>query len=217
MAKIRKKVRVKKDNIFICFLILVLIGLIISMVVLAKKTLKKEKATVAETQVVDKLDEYGYYLTDHNTDYYKSLYNELKDILSADKVDEEKYASLLAQLFVADFYDLNSKLSKSDVGGVQFISSNYQDEFIKTASTTGGIYYYVKSNLYGDRKQELPVVKKVEILTVKNELFEHEQIKDPKAYVITLNVEYEKDLGYPKTVVLTMVHNEKKLEIVEVK
>ena len=97
MAKIRKKVRVKKDNIFICFLILVLIGLIISMVVLAKKTLKKEKATVAETQVVDKLDEYGYYLTDHNTDYYKSLYNELKDILSADKVDEEKYASLLAQ------------------------------------------------------------------------------------------------------------------------
>lgn len=217
MTKNRKKVRIKKDNVFICFLIVLLIGLIISMVILAKNILKKEKVEVVEVQVVDKLDEYGYYLTDHNTDYYKKLYNELKDTLSSEKVDEEKYVSLLSQLFTADFYDLNSKLSKNDVGGVQFVSSEYQDSFIKTASTTGGIYYYVKSDLYGDRKQDLPVIKKVDVLSIENEAFSHESINDTNAYVVVLNVEYEQDLGYPKTVTLTIVHNEKKLEVVEVK
>ena len=88
---------------------------------------------------------------------------------------------------------------------------------IKTASTTGGIYYYVKSDLYGDRNQELPSVKKVDILSITNDLFEYDNIKDDKAYIITLNIEYEKDLGYPKTTILTIVHNDKKLEIVEIK
>ena len=217
MAKKKKRVKVKFDNIIILILVVMLIGLGITLGVLVKRSFKKPTSDVVETQVVDKLDEYGYYLTDHNTDYYKKKYNELKDLLSSDKVDEEKYATLISELFVIDFYDLNSKLSKKDVGGVQFVAKDYQETFVKTATDMDGIYYYVKSDLYGDRKQELPEIKNVEVLKTTKEAFKFDKLNDSNAYKVVLTVDYKKDLGYPKTVTLVLVHTGKKLEIVEVK
>lgn len=217
MHKRKNNRKIKKDNIFILILVIVLIALIISLVFMAKDLLKKDKVVVQETQIVDKMDDYGYYLTDRNTKYYNELYEELKSVLASDTVDEEKYAKLVAQLFSVDFYDLNSKLSKSDVGGTQFIAQDYKDVFIKTANDIDGIYYYVKSDLYNDRKQDLPVVTKAEVVSLKNTQFKHEKVLDDKAYVIDLNLTYEKDLGYQKSISLTIVHNAKKLEIVEVK
>ena len=218
MAKKKKRVKVKKDNIFIVILVIILVGLGITIGILVKNTVKAPKQEVIETQVVDKLDEYGYYLTDHNTEYYKTRYNDLKELLSKDNFEEEEYAKLLSELFVIDFYDLNSKLSKKDVGGVQFVAKDYQDNFVKTASNDPeGMYYYVKSDLYGDRKQELPEVEKVEILKTTKEAFKFEKLNDANAYKVVVTVEYKKDLGYPKTVTLVLVHTGKKLEIVEVK
>lgn len=216
MRKRKNNRKIKKDNIFILILVIVLVALIISLVFMAKGILKKEKGTVQETQIVDKMDDYGYYLTDHNTKYYNELYDELKKVLSENPVDEEKYAKLIAQLFAVDFYDLDSKLSKSDVGGTQFIAEDYKDVFIKTANDIDGIYYYVKSDLYGDRKQELPVVVNAEVVSLKNTSFRYDKINDDKAYIVDINLTYEKDLGYQKSVSLTIVHNDKKLEIVEV-
>lgn len=216
MRKRKNNRKIKKDNIFILILVIVLVALIISLVFMAKGILKKEKGTVQETQIVDKMDDYGYYLTDHNTKYYNELYDELKQVLSENPIDEEKYAKLIAQLFTVDFYDLDSKLSKSDVGGTQFIAEDYKDVFIKTANDIDGIYYYVKSDLYGDRKQELPVVVNAEVVSLKNTSFKYDKINDDKAYIVDINLTYEKDLGYQKSVSLTIVHNDKKLEIVEV-
>ena len=219
MAKKKnKKVKIKKDNIFIVILVVIFVGLCITLGILVKNTFKKEQPEVVETQVVDKLDEYGYYLTDHNTEYYKEKYNELKDLLSSDKVDEEKYAKLISELFVIDFYDLNSKLSKKDVGGVQFIAKDYQEVFVKTASNDPeGMYYYVKSDLYGNRKQELPEIDKVEVLSVTKEPFKFDKLNDSNAYKVVITIDYKKDLEYPKTVTLVIAHTGKKLEIVEVK
>lgn len=217
MHKRKSNRKIKKDNIFILILVIVLVALIISLVFMAKGVLKKNKGSVQETQIVDKMDDYGYYLTDHNTKYYNELYDELKKILSENPVDEEKYAKLIAQLFTVDFYDLNSKLSKSDVGGTQFIAQDYKDVFIKTANDIDGIYYYVKSDLYGERKQDLPVVVNAEVVSLKNTSFKYDKIVDEKAYIVDVNLTYEKDLGYQKSVSLTIVHNDKKLEIVEVK
>ena len=217
MRKRKNNRKIKKDNIFILILVIVLVALIISLVFMAKGILKKEEGNVQETQIVDKMDDYGYYLTDHNTKYYNELYEELKQTLAENPVDEEKYAKLVAQLFTVDFYDLNCKLSKSDVGGTQFIAEDYKDVFIKTANDINGIYYYVKSDLYGERKQELPVVVNAEVVSLKNTSFKYDKINDDNAYTIDINLTYEKDLGYQKSVSLTIVHNDKKLEIVEVK
>ncbi len=217
MAKKKVRNRIKKDNILIAILTIILVVLILTLVILGKNILKKNNGSVSEVEILDRIDSYGYYLSDNNTEYYKKLFNELKSLLNSDNIDEEKYASLVAQLFTADFYDLDSKYSKNDVGGSQFIYGDYKDTFIKKASSAEGIYYYVKSDLYGKRKQTLPVVKSVDIVSLKNTSYNYDKIKDTNAYEINVNVNYEKDLEYPKTVKLILVHNDKRIDIVEVK
>ncbi len=214
----KKKAKLKKDNIIILIVGLILLALIITLIVMTKNTFKSKEEPTDEAKVVDKIDDkYGYYLTETDTAYYKELYNELKKVLTADEIDEDKYATLISQMFAADFYDLNSKVSKSDVGGVQFIIKGYQDEFIKTASDASGMYYYVKNNLKGDRKQELPEVVKTEVVSLKNQSYKYKKIDDDKAYKATVNITYKKDLGYPKTVIITLAHYQDKIIIAEIK
>lgn len=216
MAKKKQNVKIKKVNVLIVILVIILVALLITIGVLAKNILKKDKKT-AEPEVVDKIGNYGYYLTDRSTSYFKELYEELKALVRKDNFDEKEYASLIAKMFVADFYDLDSKASKSDVGGVQFVYDKFQDTFVKFASDSNGIYYYVKSDLYGDRKQTLPKVKSVEVTSVKNTKFTNKKYVDEKAYEVKTKVTYATDLGYPKSVKVVLVHNSKKLEVVEVK
>ena len=42
-------------------------------------------------------------------------------------------------------------------------------------------------------------------------------LTDQNGYSVALSITYEKEMGYPKDVSLTLVHVEKKLYIVEVK
>ena len=218
MAKKKSNVKVKKVNIIILVLVIILVALLISLYFVGKDSFKK-KGKTKEVEVVDKIDNFDYYITENNTKYFEKLYNELKKVLSSDNIDEEKYATLISQLFVADFYDLNSKVSKNDVGGVQFISSksNFREIFVKKASSYDGMYYSVKNNLYGTRKQNLPQVKETNVTSIKNTTFSNDDFKDNKAYTVNVEITYASDLGYQKNVVLTVIHNEKKLEIAEVR
>ena len=216
MAKKKSNVRIKKVNILIVILVIIFIVLAIIIGSLAKDILKKDKV-VSEPAVVDKIDSYGYYITDRSTSYFKELYEKLKSELQKEEVDEKEYASLIGQLFAADFYDLDSKAGKSDVGGVQFIYDKFQETFIKEASDSEGMYYYIKSDVYGDRKQTLPKVKSVDVTSVKNTTFTNKKYKDEKAYEVKLKVTYNTDMGYPTNVTVILAHNGIKLEIVEVK
>lgn len=215
--KEKKKVKIKKDNISILIVGLILLALIITLISMTKSSFSSKNEPKAEAKVVDKIDDrYGYYLTESHTAYYKELYNELKKVLTADEVDDDKYATLISQMFAADFYDLNSKSSKTAVGGTQFLIKGYQEDFIKTASDANGIYYYVENNLYGDRKQELPEVVKTEVVSLKNQSYKYLKIDDDKAYKATVNITYKKDLGYPKTVIITLAHYNDKIIIAEI-
>lgn len=216
MAKKKQNTRIKKGNVILVILTVILVCLLIAIGLIAKDTLKKDKK-VAEPEVVDKIGSYGYYITDRSTTYFKKLYEELKSLVQKDNFDEKEYASLISKMFVADFYDLDSKASKSDVGGVQFVYDMYRDKFVKTASDSNGIYYYVKSDLYGERKQSLPKVKEVEVSSSKVIKYTNKKYVDNKAYEVKTKVTYSNDLGYPTSVKLVLVHNGKKLEIVEVK
>ena len=60
--------------------------------------------------------------------YHICDYNGVDEI-----VDEEKYATYISQMFLADFYTLNSALNKNDVGGVQFVYKDYQEDFLKNS------------------------------------------------------------------------------------
>lgn len=165
--------------------------------------------------VVGQIDSYNYTLESNATRIYKKYYKELEDELEDNKVDEKNYASLIAKLFVIDYYTLNNKVTNKNIGGVQFIHSNLKDSFISSASTT--VYKYVKSNLYGNRKQKLPEVNKAEVEEIKEIKYERDNYQDDSGYQVTVNVSYVNDYDYPEEVVLTIIHEENKLVIVEIK
>ena len=100
---------------------------------------------------------------------------------------------------------------KSDIGGTQFVYENYREDFEKGAKD--GIYKYVESNVYGDRKQSLPIVKEITQENVENKIFKYNNTSDTNAYYLTMNIEYSKDLGYPTKVEIVLIHNNNRLEV----
>lgn len=194
-------------------LTLVLIaGLILGGYILLKGKPKNKKVK-KEVKVEEVIDDYGYELADNETDYYKGLFKNLKSVLNEKELIEEKYASLIAQLFLADFFNLDNKLSKNDVGGIQFVYSSFRNDFENLAKN--GIYHYVENNIYGDRNQHLPVVKEVTVLNIRNATYTYLEENDENAYEIDLKISYEEDLGYQTSATLVLVHHEDRLEIIK--
>ena len=205
-----------KDKKRLIILIVVIVITLIICGIIIHSYLKEDNSSpaVPEVVVTNNIDKYGYVLTDKDTDYYKELFGKLKNALNAEKMDEELYASLVGQLFVSDFYTLDNKLSSSDVGGLQFILSDYKDNFALKAKDT--MYKTVKSNLYNDRKQDLPIVSKASVDSVTKTTYKYGDVTDSNAYSVSVTVTYETDMGYPKSVKVVLVHNNDKLEIAKV-
>ena len=103
---------------------------------------KKEK--VKEIKVLKSIDEYGYELKDNKTKKYKELFKQLEDILRKDEVNQEEYAKKVAEMFVYDFYSLEDKVAKTDVGGVDFVHPDALDNFLLNAEDT---YYKYEKDL----------------------------------------------------------------------
>jgi len=202
------KRKISKKKISILILILIVIVAAICVVLFLGKD-KDEKAIKVES--VDTIEGYDYTLNSNATKYYKGLFKELKEILEADDVDQDKYAELITKLFVADFYNLDNKTSKNDIGGTEFVYKDFRSDFEKLASNS--IYKNVESNFDNKRDQDLPVVVKVSTTKEDNQPFEFGKNKDEDAYIINFDIEYEKDLGYQTSGVITLIHNDKKLEI----
>ena len=203
-----KKRRVKKGVFIILFLIVLVIFSCIYFM-----CGKKHKNNPVNTQieVIDSIDNFDYVLNDNETKYYNDTFNSLKDLLSQEDYENKDYAVLIGKLFLIDFYDLNSKVMKSDVGGTQFVYAPYREDFEKGAIDT--VYENVQSNVYGDRKQELPTVVSVENTDLELKLFEYNDDIDYDAYYLKMKISYDKDLGYPTDVLLVLIHNDDKLEI----
>ena len=195
-----------KKNKFVVFLVFVCITLIFIYNLNDKDS--------NEIMVVSKIDDYNYVLDSNETRVYKKYFKDLEKLLKSDRIDEKEYASLVSKLFVIDFYTLNNKLTNQDVGGLQFINSNIKDNFYSKAVNT--IYKYVKSNIYGERYQNLPEVKDVEIEDIKSIKFDQENINDNIAYEVFCNISYKKDLGYSKRIIIRLVHEDNKLTIIEI-
>ena len=106
----KRKINVKRVAILIILLLLIIIG-----GVLAVGKLTKKEGKTKEVKEVASIDAYGYTLRDNATAYYKKLFKELEKTLNKDEVDEDKYSELVAQMFLADFFNLDNKISKNDI------------------------------------------------------------------------------------------------------
>lgn len=188
----------------------IMLGTIVYLIFFRSIETKKE---IEPPKVVKKIDDFGYELRENESRLYKDLFDKLIEELNKEEIDEEEYAKLVAKLFVVGFYNLDSKTSKNDIGGVQFVHPDIVDNFKENAKDT--LYKYVESNIYGDRKQELPVVASIEITNIETKSFKYNDTTDPKAYKVSLEWTYEKDLGYETKCNLILVHSDKKLVVVE--
>lgn len=171
---------------------------------------EKEKREENVTNVISNIDEYGYSLDDRDTDYMKEVFKDLEKTLKEKDVNYEDYAKNLAKLFVIDFYTLNNKINKYDVGSLEYIYSESVNDFKNKAMAT--IYSDVMDNTYKDRIQELPEITSVEVIEVTNDKITLKE-QEVDAYKVKLKYTYRKDLGYDKEGTLYLVKNVNKLEV----
>ncbi len=181
-----------KKKIIIIMMVIVLLG--VGGFCLWKYVVKKPQSKAQVVTVLDKsLDEYGYSLTDKDSKYFKAEYEELKELLQKDKIDEKEYATKVARMFVIDFYTLSTKLNKYDVGGTEFFYDKKREMFETKAMDT--VYASLLDNTYGDRKQELPEVTNVETVSTEETTYTLGGDK-VDGYLIKLKISYEKDMKY---------------------
>jgi hypothetical protein len=194
-------------------LIAIILGIVIYALFL-RNSGNEPKSKVKPPKVINEIKNYDYKLEENKSKYYKSLFANLKDELEKEEVNEENYAKLVAQMFIADFYNLNDKITKNDIGGTMFVYESCKANFIEQAKDT--MYKYIESNVYGDRKQQLPIVKEVTVTDIKQKPFTYlTKQKDSNAYEVTLNWLYEEDLGYETNAKVIIIHDNNKLSIVE--
>ena len=170
---------------------------------------KPEAVVVTEKKSIS---EYGYKLEDRDTELYEKYYEELEEVLTKDEIDYDKYAELIAKLFIIDYYTLDNKLTSTDIGGLDFIHPDLFENFKINAGDT--VYKYVENNLYSDRKQELPTVTSIEVVEQRDNKYTYNK-EEYDSYEFDLKWEYDKDLDYQNTMTITVIKVENKLYVVK--
>ena len=147
-----------------------------------------------------------YILYKRDSSLYKENFEKLRTILETSPVDNKEYAETIVKLFVIDFYTLDNKNDNTDIGGLQYVHSNLKDNLVLNASST--MYKYIKTT------KELPKVKSITSVDTRETTYKIND-KDNSAYAITINWEYDKDLGYEKQGTFIVVNDNGNLSIVE--
>ena len=206
-----RKVLNKNKLFYFVMISLILVVIIVIGVKFTLEFLVKDDKNVVTKKELDSLELYGYTLDDYDSDLYKEYFNDLKSTLNNKEVNYEDYAKEIVKLFVSDFYTLDNKLTSSDIGGVEFIPSDMVENFKMHAGDT--MYNHVKTNIYGDRVQKLPIVKSVEVTNIENITYTYKD-KEYSAYKVSTRWEYQEDLGYKNNEIFTLIKDNNKLYIV---
>ncbi|MFA5604059.1 MAG: hypothetical protein WDA12_04365 [Bacilli bacterium] len=199
----KRKLNIKRITI----LVLTLVALMVAIFIILKMT--KPAIEPKDPKVISEIN--GYILKEGASAYFKNVFSELETELSKEEVDEKKYAEIISKLFISDCFTLSNKMNHNDVGGVQFVYEQFQNDYISIARET--LYNSIENDIYGNRKQELPTVKNVVIKSFEEDTYEYGETEDKKAYIVVATIEYDKDLDYPEEVSLVIIHSNNKLEI----
>lgn len=171
----------------------------------------KDEPVVVEKKVTDEIVGLPYQIHDLDSTYYKSEFKNLKTVLTSEVIDDKAYAETVSKMFAANLYTLDNKITKSDIGGLEFIVDSFKENFILNVSST--LYKYVETNIYNDRDQELPEVTGTEIIESISSTFTIDEIEYP-SYEVTLNLTYKVDLGYETDVKVILIKDEDSIYVV---
>ena len=197
MEKINGINKIKKIIRIIMLVVIALIAIYAIFVAIPSKKNKDEEIENINNK---------YILYKRDSSLYKENFEKLRTILETSPVDNKKYAETIVKLFVIDFYTLDNKNDNTDIGGLQYVHSNLKDNLVLNASST--MYKYIKTT------KELPKVKSITSVDTRETTYKIND-KDYSAYAITINWEYDKDLGYEKQGTFIVVNDNGNLSIVE--
>lgn len=160
--------------------------------------------------VVDKVK--GYTLDERDSKLMKNKFEELKKVLNSKEIDFNVYSSLIAQLYIIDLYDIDSKVNKYDVPCLEYIFPEEKDKF--KLMIKNEFYSKLEDNSNEDRKQTLPSISNIKVDNVEESNIKlHE--KEYKSYVVMLSWEYKKDLGYDKKAEVILAVDSDKVYVVK--
>lgn len=197
MEKINEINKIKKIIRIIMLVVIALIAIYAIFVAIPSKKNKDEGIENINNK---------YILYKRDSSLYKENFEKLRTILETSPVDNKEYAETIVKLFVIDFYTLDNKNDNADIGGLQYVHSNLKDNLVLNASST--MYKYIKTT------KELPKVKSITSVDTRKTTYKIND-KDYSAYAITINWEYDKDLGYEKQGTFIVVNDNGNLSIVE--
>lgn len=204
----------KKKKIILILVILFVIGLIIGFISTKKdnKNTNNNNENKVKTNYEDEIKEYGYTLEKRDNDNFRQTFKELKKELKKDNIDYENYAKLLTKLYIIDLYTIDNKENTYDIGGTEYIIDEAKENYETKIKDT--LYKYIEDNSKNNRQQELPTVKEVNIEEITKDVYKYNE-QNYDSYIVKTSVEYEKDLGYDKKIIVTIIKKDKKLYIVK--
>ncbi len=168
--------------------------------------------TPTKTKELISLDLYGYKLSDKDTELFSNTFKDLEIVLNEDTIDYSKYAELLSKLFVIDVFTLNNKLASTDIGGLDYLHKDLKENFKENMGAT--LYKNVENNLDGTRTQKLPEVSSISVTSIEETKYTYEN-EEYDGYNVSLSWEYVEDLGYEKSIKLTLIKDNGKLYVVK--
>jgi hypothetical protein len=200
-----------KKKVLITIIILLLIGLAILAILYFKN--QKDNNSKKSVKTVEIIDGYGYSIKDNDSKLKREKFKELKEILNEEPIDNEKYALKIAEIFAIDVYDLVTKNSKYDVGGLDYVLPESKDNLKLILQDT--LYSNLQDNFDKDRKQKLPEVTNATSSILKRKTYALNK-KNYDGYELKVIIDYKEDLGYDNTIVVTVIEKEDKLFVVAV-
>ena len=205
----------KKAKVILISILVIIVFAVVGVVVVTNQPKNVEKDE--PVKVISEVKTFGYHLKETKSKRYKTMFDELKQILQEETIDEQKYVSKLTEMFIYDFFTLDDKSAKTDIGGVDFVYKGALENFLVNAQDT--YYKYVESNIYNNRNQELPEVDAITIEGIVNKPYAYGDKTDENAFVVKANWTYTKDqfATYQRSAQLIFVHDENKLSLVEIK
>ena len=202
-----------KKKVFIVFLvILVLIGCGIGTYFLFFKVKDNEVVAEPEVKVMNKIDGYEYTLDDRDTDIFKEKFEELKKLLESESYEEDDYISLVSELFIIDLYTIDNKISKYDVGGLEYVYEPARDSF--KSIVMDSIYKTVINNVDKKREQSLPIVEATTVNEITPTTYTMPDESEVNAYDVNISWTYDTSLGYDDEGTLTLIKNDKRIDVV---
>lgn len=182
----------------------------------AYKILSEPKKDDTKVQKVNETEikGYGIFIDDSDTNLYREEFDKLKTNLESSEINYDQYAESVAKMFIIDLYTIKNKINKYDIGGIDFVYPSIKQNYIDNVDDT--LYKYVEDNSNGERYQNLPVVKSIEVLETSKDKFKIEsENKEYDSYIFKLKWYYSVDLGYDTAGEVIVINKDNKMYVVE--